>query len=246
VSAEDWEREAGNWIAWARTPGHDIYVAYRDAFFDLVPEPGRATLEIGCGEGRVARDLAACGHRVTGLDVAPSMVRSAQLADPHGEYVLGDAARLPFADGSFDLVVAYNSLMDVDDMPAAVSEAARVLEPGGRLCVCVLHPMADAGRFTERTPQAPFLISGSYLEDRVPWYRGKTFERDGLRITFASYRYSLEQYARALEEAGFAIEALREPPARDVEAERDPPKGRWQRLPCFLMLRARVRSCGSD
>jgi SAM-dependent methyltransferase len=240
MSAEDWERQAEHWIAWARRPGHDSYLLYRDAFFELVPEPGRATLEIGCGEGRVARDLAARGHRVTGLDAAPSMVRAAQLADPDREYVVGDAARLPFADRSFDLVVAYNSLMDMDDMPAAVRETARVLGPGGRLCVCVLHPMTDAGQFTERTAQAPFLISGSYLEDRVPWYRGRTFERDGLHITFPSYRYSLEQYARALEGAGFAIEALREPPMSDGQVERDPSERRWQRLPCFLMLRAIV------
>lgn len=238
VSAEDWEREAARWIAWARTPGHDAYYLYRDAFFELVPGPGRATLEIGCGEGRVARDLAARDHRVTGLDAAPSMVRAARLADPHGEYVVGDAARLPFADGSFDLVVAYNSLMDVDDMPATVREAARVLEPGGRLCACVLHPMTDAGQFTERTAEAQFQITGSYLEDRVPWYRGTTFERDGLCITFHSYRYSLEQYSRALEEAGFVIGALREPPAPDAEIERDLSERRWQRLPCFLMIRA--------
>lgn len=50
MSAEDWERQAEHWIAWARTPGHDSYLLYRDAFFELVPEPGRATLEIGCGE----------------------------------------------------------------------------------------------------------------------------------------------------------------------------------------------------
>lgn len=241
MSAEDWEREAERWIAWARTPGHDSYVLYRDAFFKLVPAPGRATLEIGCGEGRVARDLSARGHRVTGLDAAPSMVRAARLADPDGQYVVGDAARLPFAEGSFDLVVAYNSLMDVEDMPAAVREAARVLEPDGRLCVCVLHPMTDAGQFTERTAEAPFQIGGSYLEDRVPWYRGRTFERDGLRITFHGDRYSLEQYARALEEAGFAIEAIREPPVPYAGVERDPSERRWQRLPCFLMLRAVAR-----
>ncbi len=238
MTADDWEREAEHWIAWARAPGNDVYVVYRDAFFELVPDPGRATLEIGCGEGRVARDLAARGHRVTGLDAAPSMVRAAQLADPDGEYVVGDAARLPFADRSFDLAVAYNSLMDVEDMPAAVGEAARVLEPGGRLCVCVLHPMADSGQFAGRTAQAPFVITGSYLQDRLPWYHDQTFERGGLRIKFHSYRHSLEQYSLALEHAGFVIEALREPPMPDVRLERDPAGSRWQRLPNFLMLRA--------
>jgi 2-polyprenyl-3-methyl-5-hydroxy-6-metoxy-1,4-benzoquinol methylase len=60
-----WEAEAANWGRWARTPGHDAYWYYRDAFFDaIVPPPGAATIEVGCGEGRVTRDLARRGHRV--------------------------------------------------------------------------------------------------------------------------------------------------------------------------------------
>ena len=50
---------------------------YRDAFFALVPAPARATLEIGSGEGRVARDLAGRGHRVTGVDLTPALARLA-------------------------------------------------------------------------------------------------------------------------------------------------------------------------
>jgi ubiquinone/menaquinone biosynthesis C-methylase UbiE len=94
-----------------------------------VPEPGAATLEVGCGEGRVVRDLVARGHRVTGLDASPTLVSAAAQADPASRYVVGRAEALPFDDGAFELVVAYNSLMDVEDMPVAVSEAARVLAP---------------------------------------------------------------------------------------------------------------------
>ena len=54
--------------------------------------------------------------------------------------------------------------MDVDDLPSAVAEAARVLEPGGRLCACVTHPINDAGRFETDDPDARFVIDGSYLE----------------------------------------------------------------------------------
>ena len=133
------------------------------------------------------------------LDASPTLVAMAATADPAGRYLVADAAALPFADGCFDTVVAYNSLMDVADMPAAVQEASRVLEPGGRLCVCVTHPTADAGKFQSKEPDAPFVIGGAYLgrhrfED--------VFERDGLQVTFAGWRYSLEEYARALEDAG--------------------------------------------
>jgi ubiquinone/menaquinone biosynthesis C-methylase UbiE len=115
-----WEREAENWIRWARTPGHDAYWYYRSAFFDvIVPRGGGRALEVGCGEGRVARDLRTHGHRVTGLDTSPTLVRAAREADPEGVYLVGDAAALPFPDRTFDVVVAYNSLMDVHDMPGA-------------------------------------------------------------------------------------------------------------------------------
>jgi ubiquinone/menaquinone biosynthesis C-methylase UbiE len=143
-------------------PGHDSYWLFRDLFFDAIgPAPGRLTLEVGCGEGRVARDLARRGHTVVALDASPTLTAMAAAADPGGRYVVGAAAALPFGDGCFDAVVAYNSLMDVADMPASVREASRVLAPGGRLCVCVTHPTADAGKFESKEPDAPFVIPGA-------------------------------------------------------------------------------------
>jgi SAM-dependent methyltransferase len=231
-----WEWQAEDWARWARTPGHDSYWVFRDLFFDaIVPRPGRLTLEVGCGEGRVARDLAQREHTVVALDASPTLVALAAAADPGGRYVPGDAAAPPFRDGAFDTVVAYNSLMDVADMPAAVAEASRVLEPGGHLCVCVTHPTADAGKFQSKEPDAPFVILGSYLgRYRVE----EPFERDGLEITFSGWRYSLEEYALALEDAGLLIERLREPaaPARALSVR--PGYERWQRLPNFLHYRA--------
>ena len=182
-----WELEAENWVRWARKPGHDAYWDYAPIFFDeVVPVAGRHTLELGCGEGRVVRDLTTRGHRVVGLDSSPTLLGYAREADPSGRYVLADAARVPFADDAFDLVVAYNSLMDIEDMEAAVREAARVLETSGRLCVCVTHPVNDAGVFASPEPDAPFVIDGSYLGKR-PFEA--TFERDGLEMTFRGWVY---------------------------------------------------------
>jgi SAM-dependent methyltransferase len=231
-NADHWEREAENWKAWARTPDHDVFWCYRDAFFELVPTPGRATLEVGCGEGRVSRELGQRGHRVVGIDAAPTLLAAAHEADPAGEYLLADAVALPFDAGSFDLVVAYNSLMDIDDMPRAVEEVARVLEPNGRFCVCVTHPLADAGAFVSREPNSEFVIDGSYLGRRL---FEDTFERNGLTMNFRGWAYPLEEYAIAFERAGLAIEALREPA---LAAGDDPEDRRWRRIPMFLMLRA--------
>src|SRR5437660_2770598 len=128
MPSQGWEHKTEAWLRWTRTPKHDQYWAMSPSFFEeIVPSTARATLEIGCGEGRVARDLAARGHHVTAVDASPSLVAHARDADLRSRYLVADAGALPFADGAFDVVVAYNSLMDVDDMPKAVSEAARVL-----------------------------------------------------------------------------------------------------------------------
>ena len=226
------EERAQGWLAWARTPGHDGYWTYRDAFFALVPDPGAATLEVGCGEGRVARDLTARGHRTVGLEASPTLVGAAREADPDGEYVLSDAAYLPFEDESFDLAIAYNSLMDVDDMPRAVREAWRVLSPGSRFCISVTHPINDAGRFENDEPDSPF---------HMDVYRGRrrydeTFTRYGVTMRFVGWCYPLEDYTRALEEAGFLIEAFREPAVdRSAVSEHG---DRRLRIPNFLFIRA--------
>ena len=114
-------------------------------------------------------------------------------------------------------------------MPRAVIEAARVLRVGGRLCVCVPHPLADAGAWEGDGDDARFVIAGSYLET-APF--SASVQRAGLSMTFDGKRFPLESYARAFEAAGLLIEAIREPPA--------PPGGkrRWTRLPMFLLIRA--------
>lgn len=231
MTTEGWEDRAAGWLAWARTPRHDSYWDYRDAFFALLPDRRGRTLDVGCGEGRVARDLRARGYPTTALDASPTLVAEATSADPGGDYLVGAAEALPFAPASFELVVAYNSLMDVADMPVAVSEAARVLAPGGRFCACVVHPLIDAGRWGDED-RSRFVIDGSYFDEHE--YE-RTFERDGVVFTFRSRRFTLESYARALADAGLLIEALREPEPPAAAQRRAPFQ---TRIPLFLMWRA--------
>jgi SAM-dependent methyltransferase len=235
-SKAGWEQEARNWAAWARTPGHDGYGQFTDAFFgEIVGPPGRATLEIGCGEGRVARDLRDRGHRVTAVDASPTLIELAREADPHSEYLLADAAALPFRDANFDLVVAHNSLMDFDDLVGSVAEAGRVLEPDGRFAMSVVHPLVYAGRWESRDPDAFFVASGSYFGRRQIQ---EHFAREGLEITLYSWMSPLEDYVRALELAGFMVVRIREPAMPAKEVALDPGEGRWLRLANFLHLLA--------
>ena len=234
---EGWEAEAGNWATFARMPGHDHFhdEINLPALRNLLPGPSGSTLDLGCGEGRLSRYLRAAGYRVAGVDAAPTMVQLAAGHPDAAPAVIADAAALPFGNGTFDLVVAYMCLHDMDQMPLAVAEAARVLEPGGRLCAAIPHLVNSAGRFDGRDPDAPFLIEGSYL-DAAPadWI----LDRDGITLTFHSEHRPLEAYSRALEAAGLLTEAIREPGAPAAAVAVAPRERRWQRIPMFLHLRA--------
>lgn len=232
---EAWEEHAAAWTAWAREPHHDSYWRFhRDAFLDLVPAPGRRTLDLGCGEGRLSRDLKALGHAVVAVDASATMLTAAREADPSIETHLADAAALPFVDGAFDCVIAFMSLQDVDDFERAIRESARVLEPGGRLCLAIAHPINSAGRFEGDDPASPFVIAGSYL-DR--FRRVDAVERDGLQMTFVSEHRPLQDYVEALADAGLLIERMREPAIPEAAIIRERSR-LWQRVPLFLHARA--------
>jgi SAM-dependent methyltransferase len=229
---EFWEQQTELWVRWAREPGHDSYWRFhRDRFLELVPPPGRLTVDVGCGEGRLSRDLKALGHKMVAVDLLATMVEHARAADPELDVRRADAADLPLEDGAADLVISFMSLMNTDRLEEAVAEAARVLEPRGCYCIAIVHPFGTAGAFASWEDDAPFVIEGSYFErtqKEVP------VERDGFEMTFLDAHRPLEDYFRALESAGLAVEALRE-----VLDTSDPPASRWRRMPCFLNLRAR-------
>jgi SAM-dependent methyltransferase len=240
VSLSDaWEREAADWIRWARAPGHDSYWRFhRDQFFELVPPPGRLTLDLGCGEGRVSRDLTARGHRVIGIDASPTLIEAARAADPEGDYRCVDAVKLPLTDGACDLVIAFMSLHDIDDACGATAEMSRVLDARGCACIAIVHPLNSSGKFVNESAASPFVIPGTYLGE-FPYT--DQVSRDGLDMAFHSRHRSLETYSRMLEAAGLYIEAIREPalPSEPRPSERSK---RWMRIPLFMHLRARKRS----
>jgi len=233
--SEHWERHAAEWTRWAREPGHDSYWrVHRDRFLELLPRPGRLTLDVGCGEGRLARDLKERGHSVRAFDASPALVEAARSADPSLDVAKADAGALPLEDGASDLVVSFMVLMNVDDLGSVVSEAARVLEPGGHFCIAITHPINTAGEFEAWEPNSPFVIRESYFE---PHRNDLRAERGGLTMTFVDLHRPLQAYAEALEQSRFLIERIREigddeePPQRESQL-------RWRRLPLFLHLRA--------
>jgi SAM-dependent methyltransferase len=230
---EAWERRAADWAAWARTPGHDSFFTMLNwpAFEQLLPAPGRLTLDLGCGEGRVGRLLRPAGHRLVGLDSSPTLAALARDAGSYERVLDADAGAIPLADGAVDLVVAFMSLHDMDDPARAISECARVLEPGGRLCISIVHPL-----------NRPDNGLDNYFEHQ---YVAVPVEANGLTMTFEAIDRPLEYYTRALERAGFVIEALREPCPDAAAVEAEPRLARAASRPFFLHLRCRRPCAGT-
>jgi SAM-dependent methyltransferase len=236
---ELWEAEAENWVyvvrtRWRTTNHHDDFNF--PFFLGILPAPQGPTLELGCGEGRIVQALRAGGYDVQGVDASPTMIAAARRSDPDGRYTVADAASLPFPDGSFPLVAAFMSLQDMDDLEGVMREAARVLTPEGRFCFAIIHPLRTAGDFAGPAASS-FELRGSYFEQRR---FVAADEHEEVRVSMHSEHRPLEVYARALEQAGFVIEALREPrPSEDVV--RDDGTGiseKWRRVPFSLHVRA--------
>ncbi|CAL9379322.1 2-methoxy-6-polyprenyl-1,4-benzoquinol methylase, mitochondrial [Streptomyces sp. enrichment culture] len=129
----DYDKEAERYDA-ARG-GEPRAAAAAEAVLSLVPAGARRLLDAACGTGIVTRRLAAAraGLRVTGVDLAPAMVRRAAARLP-GAVVRADARRLPFTAGAFDAVSSVWLLHLAgtdDDARTVVGQCARVLRPGG-------------------------------------------------------------------------------------------------------------------
>jgi SAM-dependent methyltransferase len=230
-----WEAKAHDWARFARSPEHDHFFWSFNGprFLEIVPPPGRCTIDVACGEGRVGRLLRERGHRVVAVDGTRAMARLAQEAG--GQSVLvGDASRLPIATGTADLAIAFMSLQDIGDLDAAVAEVARVLIEGGRFCVAIAHPIRSAGSFSGKHADSDFSLS-SYFEPRPwPWRSRHT----GIEIELPGIHRPLDAYTAALEREHFAIETLREPQPSPDQASLHPESERWRRIPCFLHIRA--------
>jgi len=161
-------------------------------------------------------------------------LRQAKEARSADDYAIASETGLPFNDARFDLVMAYNVLMHLEDVPATLKEIRRVLRPAGTLVISIVHPFSDRGRFATTEATSPFVIQDGYFACKR---FEETEERDGLRMPFARWSRPLEAYATALEDAGLAITSLREPVPQAGDGRNR--MQRWTRIPLFLWLKAR-------
>ena len=232
-----WAEQASAWARWARTPGHDhYYELYNEpAFLDFVPAAVGLTLDVGCGEGRLARALRSRGHRVVGLDAAEVLAGLAYDADRATPVARADAAAVPIRDGVAGLVVCFMVLQDVDDLDGAARELARVVARDGVICIAIVHPIVSSGFFAPDDPNQTFFMGryASVIRHAIP------VERNGVPFTFHSAHRPIEQYSEVFEAAGLVIEAIREPTVSAAAAEATPEMEVNRFVPNFLYFRLR-------
>src|SRR5438067_174917 len=134
VQGELWSANPTAWAEGAERKNQPLFEAVLER---LDPPPGTALLDAGCGSGLFAELAAARGVRVTGLDAAPGLIEYAQRRVPAAQFAVGDLEALPYPDGAFDAVTAFNSVFYAADPRRVIAEMARVTGPSGHVVVTV-------------------------------------------------------------------------------------------------------------
>jgi SAM-dependent methyltransferase len=210
-----------DWYEEFRPALSDVEIGVLESY--LGPGEGRC-LDLGCGTGVAIPTLARLGWTVVGVDVSEKMLERAR---SHGaELVRAAADALPFGDDSFDAVVSIWTHTDVDDFPAVIREAARVLRAEGPVVYIGAHPcfVGPHSRFisAEGVPQ---LHPGYRSTDRYD--DGPAIGPEGLRARVGATHLPLGPFVGAFLDAGLRIERFE---------ELDPDDSRY---PFRLALRAR-------
>jgi 2-polyprenyl-3-methyl-5-hydroxy-6-metoxy-1,4-benzoquinol methylase len=249
-----WNAGADAWREFVRS-GADYYRldVHGPALLSVCqPVDGAAALDLGCGEGYFARELARRGARVTAVDVSEEQLRAAQEEEarqPLGiRYVHMDArdvaARWPAA--SFDRVTACMSLQDMADAPGAIAGAAGVLRPGGRFVFSVPHPATDtAFREWERDAAGRKLaLRVDRYFDTGPDVMHWSMPRLKYQWFTPHWRRTLQEWSELLGGAGFLIRRLIEPRPTAEQVRANPRLEDCARLPYFLVVDAFVPPSG--
>jgi len=175
-----WDRRAAHFD---EDFGHAIATPAERAAWDrilaLVVPKGRPldALDVGCGTGFLALELAARGHRVTGVDLAPAMLDLARSkAAAQGlavRFESADAENLPFPAASFDFVISRHVLWTLPHPTAAIDDWMRVLRPGGRLAIVDGAQYDADAAATPQRENARTSIEYAAIGAQLPFYGGR-------------------------------------------------------------------------
>jgi 2-polyprenyl-3-methyl-5-hydroxy-6-metoxy-1,4-benzoquinol methylase len=206
------------------------------ALLDLTGDVrGMRLLDVACGQGRVARELAARGARVTGADISAALLakaRAYEAARPRAiDYVHADVtAPGALAGQAFAGAVCNFGLSDIDDLDAVLANVARLVRPGGWFTFSLLHPCFpgwDRDAPSSWPPGQGYFREGWWLASN-PGFRGKV----------GSNHRTLSTYLNALTGHGLMLERAAEPPPGPEREQRLPGA---TPVPFYLVARCRRR-----
>jgi 2-polyprenyl-3-methyl-5-hydroxy-6-metoxy-1,4-benzoquinol methylase len=234
-----------NWIGSHSMSDDPFFRPLEDLIGDVA---GRRICDLACGQGRVARYLAAKGAQVVGVDVSAKLLaiaRRHEEAAPQGiEYVHADVQRLSSATYEpFDGVVCSMALMDIPDLTATAHSVAHLLRPGGWFAFSILHPCFHTSESGEiETPNGAartvsrYFVEGHWRSDTRPGPPGKV----------GAYHRTLSTYVNTFSDAGLQLVRLSEP-GTEGDRPQSPAfasSGRavWAEVPAILVALCRKRA----
>jgi trans-aconitate methyltransferase len=161
----------------------------KDLLALLSPKPAERILDLGCGTGHLAQEIAAAGAEVIGIDHSEEMIAQAQRNYPHIKFQLADAGDFKF-DDSFDAVFSNAVLHWIKDAEQVVTRISRALKPGGRF-VAEFGGKGNVKSIIEAAGKALQAAGFPHRDQMNPWYYPSIseyttlLEKQGLEVTYA-------------------------------------------------------------
>ena len=236
TAGQEWETHAGWWQEYFTEGADPEYEEQILPLADVHLAGFRRVLDVGCGEGQMARRVAALGAEVVGVDGSWAQIAEARRRGGGPTYLRGTATALPVASGSVDAVTACLVLEHVEPFEPAIDEIARVLVPGGCFVLFLNHPLLQApgsGWVDDHILGEQYWRLGPYLPD------DESMEEvaPGVRLPFM--HRPLGRYINVMAERGLLVEHMDEPPPSPGFVARAPEYGEAASIPRLMVLRTR-------
>jgi ubiquinone/menaquinone biosynthesis C-methylase UbiE len=211
----------------------------------LATRPGERVIDIACGQGVLCRRLAEQGAEVTGIDAAAPLIQAALQRGPQSiRYQVADA-RLAHGlpEGHFHAAACVLAIENIHPLPPVLAAAARLLAPGGRFVLAMMHPCFRAAKQSSWGWDAEKKIQYRRVEGYLMPRKTPIVTHPGADPTQYTWSFHrpLQEYVKALSRAGLWIDALEEWPSHKV-SDSGPrmaaENAARKEIPLFLALRA--------
>jgi SAM-dependent methyltransferase len=236
LTDDAWETHAGWWQD-EFTEGADP--EYEEQMLPLVAEhlqSARQVVDIGCGEGQVARHIAdtTAAERVVGVDPSAAQIAVAAARGGGPRYVRGTADALPVPDGAFDAAVACLVFEHITEVDGALREVARVLRPGGVFLFLLNHPLLQvpgSGWIDDHILGEQYWRVGPYLVEDV------SLEELAPGVVLPFVHRPLSRYINTMAKVGLYLEHMEEPSPPPGFIAKAPEYADAVTIPRLLVLR---------